>query len=169
LRPQVLGPLVLLNAILIFPALLSGQAGPAGESVWVVDVYDESRDPAQDVAEASARAEAEGKRILLEVGGEWCGWCHRLDLFVREHPAIMEALTDGYLVVKVNFGPKQGNEAFLSQYPRIPGYPHIFVLESDGTFLHSQDTAPLEEGSSYNEEAILAFLKEWAPGGAHTP
>jgi thioredoxin-related protein len=163
------GLLVLAVGILISPVFLAGQEKPSEPSVWVVDEYGEARDPAEDVAEASARGEAEGKRILLEVGGEWCSWCHRLDLFIREHPAIMEALSEGFLIVKVNFSPKQGNEAFLSRYPRISGYPHLFVLESDGTFLHSQDTVPLEEGSSYNEEAILAFLKEWAPGGAHTP
>ena len=55
------------------------------------------------------------------------------------------------------------NAEFLGQYPQIHGYPHIFVLESDGTFLHSQDTAVLEEGRTYNEGALLEFLKEWVP------
>jgi hypothetical protein len=35
------------------------------------------------------------------------------------------------------------------------------VLESDGTFLYSKNTVELEEGRSYNEDAILAFLDEW--------
>jgi hypothetical protein len=37
------------------------------------------------------------------------------------------------------------------------------VLEKDGKFLHSQDTAKLEEGKSYNLEKFMAFLKEWTP------
>ena len=123
------------------------------------------RSPGFFLEQATVRAQAEGKRILLEIGGEWCGWCHLLDLFIREHPSIAEKLAEGFLVIKVNYSRENGNEAFLSQYPRIPGYPHLYVLESDGTFLHSQGTLALEEERSYNEEAILDFLRIWAPEG----
>ena len=37
------------------------------------------------------------------------------------------------------------NKAFLSKYPEIQGYPHLYVLEKDGTLLQSQNTAELEE------------------------
>jgi hypothetical protein len=63
--------------------------------------------------------------------------------------------------VKVNFSKENKNESFLSNYPKIEGYPHIFVLESDGAFLHSQDTGLLEKEKSYDKDKILAFLKEW--------
>lgn len=149
----------------LVPGPLSGQGEGGGEDALVVAEYDASRDPAADLELAVARAQAEGKRILLEIGGEWCGWCHRLDAFIREHPAVTEALTEGFLMVKVNFSRENRNEAFLSKYPEIPGYPHLYVLESDGTFLHSQGTAELEEGQSYDEEALVGFLRTWAPEG----
>jgi thioredoxin-related protein len=133
---------------------------------YVVAEYDETRDPALDLETAVARARDEGKRILVEVGGEWCGWCKRLDLYIHDHPAISHGLEEGFLIVKVNFSREDENEEFLGQYPDIKGYPHIFVLESDGTLLHSQNTGDLEEGSSYNEEALLTFLNAWTPGGA---
>jgi hypothetical protein len=66
--------------------------------------------------------------------------------------------------VKVNVGPENMNEEFLSQYPKAAGYPHIYILDSDGTFLHSQDTAELEDGAdSYVPEVFMAFLQRWAP------
>ena len=148
-----------------FPPTLHAQEAEAKERIWVVAEYDPARDPAADLQEATTRAQAEGKRILLEVGGEWCGWCHRLDLFIKEHPAILQRLSSGFLFVKVNYGRENRNQEFLSQFPTIPGYPHIFVMEMDGSFLHSQDTLPLEEGSTYNEKAILDFLDTWAPKG----
>jgi len=77
-------------------------------------------------------------------------------------------LAQGYLVVKVNWSRENRNEAFLSQYPSIRGYPHIFVLEKDGTFLHSQNTAELEEGRSYDLDVMLAFLDRWAPPSTTT-
>ena len=140
-----------------------GQEVDALASVYVVGVYDIERDPAADLELATTRAKAEGKRILLEVGGEWCGWCHRLDQYIHDHPAISGKLAQDFLIVKVNWSRENRNEAFLSQYPKIPGYPHIYVVEKDGTFLHSQGTAELEEGSSYNEQAILDFLGAWSP------
>jgi hypothetical protein len=67
--------------------------------------------------------------------------------------------------LKINYSPDNKNTAFLSKYPAIPGYPHLFVLESDGTLLQSQDTSPLEEGGSYNLDRMIAFLNKWAPKG----
>ncbi len=74
-------------------------------------------------------------------------------------------VVSGFLITKINYSSGNKNEAFLGQYPDIQGYPFIFVLEKDGTFLHAQNTGDLEEGQSYNEEVLLAFLNEWAPKG----
>jgi thiol:disulfide interchange protein len=112
---------------------------------------------------AVERAQEEGKRILLQVGGHWCGWCKLLDLYFNDTEPVFQKLTEGFLIVKVNWSRENRNEAFLSQFPSIRGYPHIFVLEKDGTFLHSQSTGVLEEGRSYNLEAVLGFLDEWMP------
>jgi thiol:disulfide interchange protein len=140
-----------------------GQTDQALAGFYVVAEYDDSRDPAADLAVTVERARAEGKRILLEVGGTWCGWCTLLDGFIRDHPAVSGKLEAGFLIMKVNWSRENQNQAFLDRYPPIPGFPHIFVLERDGSFLHSQDTVDLEEGKSYNEGALLAFLNEWMP------
>lgn len=151
-----------------YPELLGQEPNPASQSpnpasFYVVADYDEARDPSADLADAVTRAQAEGKRILLEVGGEWCGWCKRLDAFIHDHADVSAKLEIGFLIVKVNWSQGNRNEAFLGQYPAIHGYPHIFVLERDGSFLHSQNTAELEEGPSYNEGVLLGFLDRWMP------
>ena len=73
------------------------------------------------------------------------------------------ALEQHYLIMKVNYGDENRNEEFLKAYPKVPAYPHFFVLDGDGTFLHSQGTAELEEGRGYNEDVFLAFLEKWQP------
>ena len=65
--------------------------------------------------------------------------------------------------MKVNYSEENRNEGFLSKYPKVPAYPHFFVLENDGTFLHSQGTAELEEGRGYNEQTFVTFLNQWKP------
>jgi hypothetical protein len=72
------------------------------------------------------------------------------------------------VVLKVHFDKKVNqNQAFLSQYPKAVGYPHLYVLDSDGTLLHSQDTAllelPKEQGRGHDSAKIRAFLTDWAP------
>ena len=86
-----------------------------------------------------------------------------MDEFVQENEAVSETLRDHLLIMKVNYSEENRNAAFLAGYPKVPAYPHFFVLESDGTFLHSQGTADLEEGRGYNEQVFLAFLEEWKP------
>lgn len=72
-------------------------------------------------------------------------------------------LQTSFLIMKVNYSSDNRNEAFLKQFPRVPAYPHFFVLDSDGTFLCSQGTGELEEGKGYNEDVFLDFLKKWQP------
>lgn len=129
--------------------------------VYSVNDYDPARDPVADLAESIRLAGETNKRILLQVGGEWCGWCHRLDRYFAEHPAIAAALRDHFIIMKVNVSDENRNAEFLAPYPEIPGYPHLYVLERDGAMLHSQGTSELESGDSYNEATMLAFLERW--------
>lgn len=137
---------------------------PEQDPLYEIAVYDPGRDPRADLADTIARARNEGKRIILEVGGEWCSWCHTLDQYLKDHPEVHDALAGSFVVMKVNFGPENENKGFLSDYPEVPAYPHFLVLESDGSFLHSQGTAVFEQDRSYNEDAFQAFVDEWSEG-----
>lgn len=126
-------------------------------------VFDPSRDAEEDIRNALVQATRTGRRILLDVGGEWCIWCKRLDAFFLSHPVVAGLMHRGFVVVKVNFSKDNKNEKLLSRYPKIPGYPHLFILDASGKLLHSQDTGLLEEGKGYSEGKITTFLEEWMP------
>lgn len=153
------------------PALPSPeiQAPPTSEpsalqNSALVDVYDPARDPAADLQQAIAIAQRENKRIMLELGGDWCIWCKYMDDFYKAHSDLLQVRAENYVLVKVNVSPENENKEFLSQFPEAAGYPHIYILDSDGTFLHSQDTVELEDGNvSYVLDVFMAFLQEWAP------
>ena len=126
-----------------------------------IQKFDPAANPAADLNTAVEAAKVSGKRILLDVGGEWCKWCHLFDKFLVENTEIGKLFFNTFEVVKVNVSKENKNEAFLSAYPKVDGYPHFFVLESDGTFLHSQNTAELEHESSYGAEKLIAFISKW--------
>jgi thioredoxin-related protein len=125
--------------------------------------FNSDRDPAADLKDAVTEAQKSDKNIILDVGGDWCVWCHRIDAFIESHEDINNFLRKNYVVMKVNYSPENKNESFLSNYPKIPGYPHFFVLNKDGKLLHSQDTGKLEEGKDYNLKKFMSFLEVWAP------
>lgn len=128
-----------------------------------IDVYDPKRDPQADLQHAIAVAQETNQHILLEVGGDWCVWCHKMDVFYEKHPELLTLREKNYILVKVNFSDANENKTFLAHYPDVAGYPHIFVLDRDGKLLHSEDTAKLEQGDSYHLERFTTFLKKWGP------
>lgn len=129
--------------------------------------FDPKRDAVKDIHDAVVKAKLTGKRVLLDVGGEWCIWCHRLDTLFATHPDLNSFLHGNFVVVKVNYSNENKNEKLLSRYPKIPGYPHLFVLDNDGGLLCSKDTGELESGKGHDPAKVMAFLKRWAPPKSH--
>ena len=125
--------------------------------------FDPLRNPSDDLAAAVTKAQVENKRIILDVGGEWCGWCRLMDNYLIKNVELGKLRDDNYIWVKVNMSDENENKEFLSKYPEINGYPHLFVLEKDGTLIKSKETSELEDGKSYNLQKFTGFLKEYAP------
>jgi len=124
--------------------------------------YDPAADPFAQLQDAQATAAAEDKLILIVAGGEWCIWCHYLDAFLDENPDVATPLKDMFVVVKAYVGEDNENDAFFSTMPEAAGYPHFWVLASDGTMLASEGTLPLEDGDkSYDKRKFTAFIDKW--------
>ena len=149
---RILYPLVL--ALLC--ALASARAADG-----LPERFDPARDAAADVARAVALAQAQGKRVLVDVGGQWCPWCHVLDRFFDTHTQVKALREEAYVWVKVNWSPANRNERLLSQWPKIKSYPHLFVLDAYGALVHSQASAELESGKDYDPQRMTAFLARY--------
>ena len=142
-------------------AIVPHVAEPPPAPFYTVGHYDKQQDPAADLAATIVRAKAEHKRIILQIGGDWCVWCGRISDYMQTNERVRQLLDEHFVVMKVT-DPGDNAESFLSQYPSVNAYPHFFVLEPDGTFLHSQGTGELEHEKSYDEEVFCQFLNEWA-------
>jgi len=86
-----------------------------------------------------------------------------MDDYFDKNPKLTASRDSNFITVKINFSPQNENEKVLSKYPKIPGYPHLFVLDTNGMLLHSQNTSELEQGESYNLQKFTDFLNKWAP------
>lgn len=150
--------------LLILPRPFYAESS-TGSSTVTSQLYDPKSDPEKDLQLALAQARQINHRVLMEVGGNWCTWCKIMERFFDEHKDLLDIRNARYVVLRVNYSPDNKNSAFLKNFPKIRGYPHLFILDSTGKVLHSQDTSHLEEGKSYNLEKFKEFLINWALQG----
>ena len=140
-------------------------------AAWALEKpFDPASDPAKDLQAAMQRAQAEHKNILMDVGGNWCGWCLVLEKTLHEDPELDALLEKNYVVLHVNFSKENENTKFLKRYPEPAGYPSWYVLSPTGKLLKAEnDTSELEANhkldQGYNKEALKRFLEKYAPKG----
>ncbi|MCU1266895.1 MAG: thioredoxin family protein [Acidobacteria bacterium] len=163
-KSHKIGLVIVILCVAALSAAAQGRRSPRASMKYIpVTAYDPKRDAALDIVKATKEALRTNKNILLEVGGEWCSWCHRLDKFFVDNPALLKLRDRNFVTVKINFSDENENKEVLSKYPAISGYPHIFFLDSQGKLLLSQDTGLLESGKSYNLERLTTVLTNWEP------
>jgi thioredoxin-related protein len=162
MKRQMLGLFVIASLVIGITKAQETKETPK-KDVTEREMFDPAKDPEKDVQDAVAIASKTGQRILLDVGGEWCSWCHKLDKFFQDNADVSGFMKKNFVVVKVNYSKENENQKFLSNFPKIPGYPHLFVLESNGKFLHSQGSGDLESGNHHDHDKVFDFLKKWAP------
>jgi len=93
-------------------------AGSLANAADLPAKFDPLRDGAADVAYATSLAKQQGKRVIVDVGGEWCVWCHIMDRFIAANPEIRALIDTHYIWLKVNFSKENENAALLGRWPR---------------------------------------------------
>ena len=85
---------------------------------------------------AFARAQAENKPILLDIGAVWCHWCHVMDRESYEDPEIARIINDHFVAVKVDRDERPDvdarYQAAVSAISQQGGWPSDGFLTPDG-------------------------------------
>lgn len=122
-------------------------------------IYDPGADAKQDIADAVARAAKDNKRVLIQWGANWCGWCYKLHDIFNQNKAISKILAYEYEVVMVD---SDVNAALKKSYgATYGGVPFLTVLDAHGAVIKNQATGPLEIGSKHDPAKVEAFLTAW--------
>ncbi len=86
--------------------------------------------------EAFARAKAEDKPILLDIGAVWCHWCHVIDRESYENPQLAAVINQLYIPVKVDRDERPDvdarYQAAISTISGQGGWPLTGFLLPDG-------------------------------------
>lgn len=126
-------------------------------------IYNPQANASEDIEEAVAKAQAENKHVLIQVGGNWCPWCIKLHRYIHEHQQLDSIINADYVFIKVNYSKENKNPKVMQrlEFPQRFGFPVMVVLDGQGNRIHTQETASLEQNSSYGEEKVKRFLLSW--------
>ena len=142
------------------PETLAAADAPQGSRP---NIYDESLDGTKQVADALAVAKKENKRVLIQFGANWCGWCHKLHRLFNTDKEVNEELRAKYLLILVDVNNGHNEELVKKYGADRMGLPSLVVLDSSGKHLTTKDTGQLEEGDHHSPAKVMQFLKQWAP------
>ena len=118
--------------------------------------YDESANANAMVESAFARARAEHKRVLIDLGGNWCADC-RILAGVMALPEVERFLESHYVVVSVDVGRFNRNLQIPARFgitERLAGVPSVLVATPDGTLVDRGHIAALADARSMTPQAI---------------
>ncbi len=150
-----------LSKVLLTLFILIGSIGVSAQETK--KLYDPSLDGMKQIKEAVSKASKEGKHVLIQYGGNWCGWCIKFDAFCNADSVISKVIADNYIAVKLNYDQTNKNDAanaYLGNPTRF-GFPVFIIIDGKGVVLHIQDSSLLEEDKGYNRNKVLGFFKGW--------
>src|SRR5262249_10491423 len=134
------------------------------------DIYPDPGQATADLAAAIRSATVTHRRILLDFGGNWCGDCKVLDLYM--HDDKNKPLIDAnFIVVHINVGRFDANLDLAEKYeiPLKRGVPALAVLSENGKLLYSQKNGEFEDMRRMESSSVTEFLVHWRPNGAAAP
>jgi thiol:disulfide interchange protein len=145
-----------------FAGLLALSAGTANSADR--DIYPDPSQARADLAAALKIASATHRRVLIDFGGNWCGDCQVLDLYMHDqkNQPLVEA---NFVVVHVNVGHIDANLDLAEKYgvPLHKGVPALAVLSDHGALLYSQKNGEFEAMRHMESSALTEFLVRWKP------
>lgn len=148
--------------ILIVSVLISSMASAQTEKV-----YDESIDPFGQIGKAVENSRKTDKFVVCQLGGNWCPWCLKFAKFIKEDEEISKLIEDNFEYIHVNFKSRK-DELSQKVSKRLGnagrfGFPVFVILNPDGSVLHIQNSAYLEEGQGYSRDKVIEFFRQWTP------
>jgi thiol:disulfide interchange protein len=124
--------------------------------------YDEAADGVKAVDAARARARAEHKLLLIDLGGNWCGDCRVLAGTV-EQTELGRFVRDHYVLVPVDIGRRDKNLAVPARYGlKVEGVPALLVVDPrTDRLLNAGHVADLSDARHMSPQGLADYLARW--------
>lgn len=126
-------------------------------------LYHPEENAAIAIDAAIKKAKEEKKQVFIQAGGNWCSWCIEFNRFTTADSQIDSLIKTDYVVYHLNYSKENKNEKVFENYkfPQRFGFPVFLILNDKGELIHTQNSAYLEAGKSYDKDKVLGFLNDW--------
>jgi thiol-disulfide isomerase/thioredoxin len=114
---------------------------------------------------AFARASTDGKRVIVDFGGNWCSWCRAL-AGVMARSEVKPFVDANFEVVPVDISSVEGrmdrNAEVLQRFgvSKVGGVPWLVVAEPDGKVVASSDA--ITDDAHHTPQQMVDWLAQWA-------
>ena len=157
-----------MKALVIILSITISFSATASDSL-----YHPKADAKKEIALAVAKAKAQNKQVLIQAGGNWCGWCIEFNRIVTNDTSLHSIIEANYIVYHLNYSQENKNAAIFKAYgfPNRFGFQVFLIVNAAGNLLHTQNSSYLEQGKSYHalkvKECLLSFTNNAHQASAH--
>lgn len=125
--------------------------------------YDTKADAKAEVDAAFARARKNGKRVLIDMGGNWCPDCIVL-ANVMNIPVLDRFLKAHFEIVRVDAGRFDKNMDIPARFGlgTPDGVPAVYIATADGTLVNRGHISALSDDRTMTPQGIADWLARWA-------
>jgi thiol-disulfide isomerase/thioredoxin len=125
--------------------------------------YDTAAHGDAQVDAAFVRARKSGKRVLIDMGGNWCPDCIVL-ANVMQIPVLDRFLKAHFEVVLVDAGRFDRNMDIPARFGlgKPEGVPAVYVATPDGSLINGGHVVELDNDRTMTPQGIADWLASWA-------
>ena len=110
IKTVVAGVLVLIVTATNSNAQTASKAENAAKTEQV-KLYDPTLDGMKQIKDGIALAKKANKHVLIQYGGNWCGWGIMFDGFCKADTSISRIINENYIPGKLIWSPENKNDA----------------------------------------------------------
>jgi thiol-disulfide isomerase/thioredoxin len=132
--------------------------------VTTMHVYDETANADAQVAAAFDRAKKSHKRVIIDLGGNWCGDCIILANFL-ELPEMHRFMHVNYEMTSVDVGRFNKNLQVPARFgftDRLKGVPTLIIATPDGKLVNGTDVFATSDARNMKPQAIADYFAKYA-------
>jgi len=132
--------------------------------VLTMQPYDEAANADAQVAAAFARAQKSHKRVLIDLGGNWCADCIILANFIKL-PEMRRFMDAHYEMVAVDVGRFNRNLQIPARFgvtKRLKGVPALLIATPEGKLVNGDNIFATADAHSMTPQALAAYLAKYA-------
>ncbi|HEY4078756.1 MAG TPA: thioredoxin family protein [Rhizomicrobium sp.] len=132
--------------------------------VTVMQPYDEAANANAQVADAFGRAKKSHKRVLIDLGGNWCPDCIILANFMKL-PEMHRFVEAHYEIVAVDVGRFNKNLQIPARFgftARLTGVPTVLIATPDGKLVNRDNVFATSDARHMTPQALSEYLARYA-------